>query len=1000
KGFAILNVHLFPVQYKPKSGTTIFYPEMTVEVQLGKGMKNELYRGLAADKEDVAGMVDNPEVLETYEDKPAPLTTEEYIIITNDTMQSIFQTLATHKAGYVNGATVYTVSWIDSHCTGTDTQMKMRNFIIDKYTNNGTKYVLLGGDTSAVPYRGFYVSTGGYTDSDMLADMYFAHLDGSHNSDGDSNYGETTDGVDFGAEVAVGRAPCETVTEASNFVNKVIAYECAAKPLRVLLHQSRVQSGNSPDARCLAYNCDDYIPGWYTIDYLFEENGTISKTVWNTHWAQDAIAVAHIGHGNTDVYYINYEIGGTVSWYGSDVSSMTNTFWPWTTSVACITGQIEANDCLAEKYVMDANNGAIAAIYNDNYGWFNTGNACMYSGEFCINEFRACWNDGKQKLGDMLNKARSYLASSAQSNTTYRWCFYERNLVGDPESPCLTQRSCEGGGGYTVTITNPVSGQTYSGTVICAATSNCSSVKWYIDGVYKDEDTSAPFQYSWDTTDYSNESHTVKAEGYMGGVYRAEHSVTCSVDNPLVFITNPPQPGETVSCTVTIDVGGYSIDTVEFYIDGYLVFTDSAEPFHYAWDTCLYTGESHTVEVRGYSQGILKGSDSAVYTVDHYYVRITNPQHGEKYSNTVPITIDANCVDTVKLYIDDELKLTETINPPHEGGTVQYEWDTLVYYDGPHTITVEGYELEQLKRSQTITVQVDNVHVEITNPAEEETISSTITIQTKTSSAVTVVLFYIGSTWLCTDTTYPFECQLDTCLFSNGAYVITAQAYGQQPLTDSAGTLDVPIGDDHVTVYIDNFCIEIVTPLPGEHVFATTPITITAGTCIDGVEFYIDGVYKDTDFFAPFEYLWDTTGYPEDEPCTISVRAYYQGKLKCTKEVTVIVDNYCVEILTPQEDEVVSGIYDITVYARGIETLQYYYNDFCMHSDNIQGEPPYSYSWDTTEYQNGSCTITVKGYTSFELKDTDSIDCTISNQSTILLLGLLAGITGFAKKRH
>ncbi|MGC1121059.1 MAG: C25 family cysteine peptidase, partial [Candidatus Methanofastidiosia archaeon] len=274
KGFAVLNVNLFPVQYMPQSGTVKFYPKMTVEVQFGKGMKNKLYRGLAADKADVAGLVDNLDVLGTYEDGPAPLATEEYIIITNDTMQPTFQTLATHKAGYVNGATVYTVAWIAANYTGTDNQMKMRNFIIDKYTNNGTKYVLLGGDTSAVPYRGFYVSTGGYTDSDMLADMYFGHLDGSHNSDGDSYYGETNDGVDFGAEVAVGRAPCQTVAEAQNFVNKVIAYEQAPKPKRVLLHESRVQAGNSPDARCLAYGCDDYIPGDYTIDYLFEENGT------------------------------------------------------------------------------------------------------------------------------------------------------------------------------------------------------------------------------------------------------------------------------------------------------------------------------------------------------------------------------------------------------------------------------------------------------------------------------------------------------------------------------------------------------------------------------------------------------------------------------------------------------------------------------------------------------------------------------------------------------
>ncbi|MBU7017837.1 MAG: hypothetical protein HXS44_10025, partial [Theionarchaea archaeon] len=193
KGDAILNVHLFPVQYQAKSGTVHFYEKLTVEVQFGKDMKNKMSRGLRSDKTNIAGIVDNPEVLGTYEEGGSILANEEYIIITNDTLQSTFQTLANHKASYVNGATVYTVSWISSNYSGTDTQMKIRNFIIDKYTNNGTNYVLLGGDTGVVPYRGFYASTGGYTDTDMAADMYYAHLDGTFNADGDSYYGETSD---------------------------------------------------------------------------------------------------------------------------------------------------------------------------------------------------------------------------------------------------------------------------------------------------------------------------------------------------------------------------------------------------------------------------------------------------------------------------------------------------------------------------------------------------------------------------------------------------------------------------------------------------------------------------------------------------------------------------------------------------------------------------------------------------------------------------------------
>ncbi len=620
KGFALLYVHLFPVQYMPKSGTVKFYEKLTVEVQFGKGMKNKLYRGLMADKIDVAGMVDNPEVVGTYEDGPAPLATEEYIIITNDTMQSTFQTLATHKASYVNGATVYTVAWITANYTGTDNAMKIRNFIIDKYTNNGTKYVLLGGDVSAVPYRGFYVSTGGETDTDMLADMYFGHLDGTHNADGDSYYGETNDSVDFTAEVAIGRAPCETVAEAQNFVNKVIAYEQAAKPKRALLHESRVQAGNSPDARCLAYSCDDYLPADYVKDYVFEEDsGGVPKSRWISQWGQNPLAVAHIGHGNTNVYYINYEKDvGTVSWYNTDVASLTNTFWPWTTSVACITGQIEANDCLSEAYVMDANNGAIAAIYNDNYGWFNTSDACALSGEFCIAEFRSCWSDGKQKFGDMLNKARSYLASSAQSDTYYRWCYYERNLVGDPESPCLTQRGAPPAD--TVTITYPANGATVVGTVnITTSITGCiTSVEFYIDSTLKYTDTTSPFSYSWDTIPYPDGNHTIEVKGYCSGVYKDNDTITVNVDNITdytVSITNPTE-GQTVSGTVTCAATS-NCTSIKWYIDGTFKAEDTTSPFQYSWDTTAYADGSHTVKAEGYFGGVLKAQDTHTCTVSN-----------------------------------------------------------------------------------------------------------------------------------------------------------------------------------------------------------------------------------------------------------------------------------------------------------------------------------------------------------------------------------------------
>ncbi|MBU7034929.1 MAG: Ig-like domain-containing protein [Theionarchaea archaeon] len=219
----------------------------------------------------------------------------------------------------------------------------------------------------------------------------------------------------------------------------------------------------------------------------------------------------------------------------------------------------------------------------------------------------------------MLNKARSYLASSASSNTTYRWCFYERNLVGDPESPCLTQR------GSTpppdsVTITNPSNGSTVSGTVsvTTSITGSIDEVKFYIDGTLVSDDTSSPFSYSWNTTGYSDGNHTVKADGYVSGTLADTDSVTVNVDNVIdytVTITTPVS-GQTYSGTVTCAATS-NCDTVKWYIDGTYVGQDTSSPFQYSWDTTAYSDGSHTVKAEGYVGGVYKAEHSVTCSVDN-----------------------------------------------------------------------------------------------------------------------------------------------------------------------------------------------------------------------------------------------------------------------------------------------------------------------------------------------------------------------------------------------
>jgi len=84
--------------------------------------------------------------------------------------------------------------------------------------------------------------------------------------------------------------------------------------------------------------------------------------------------------------------------------------------------------------------------------------------------------------------------------------------IGDPNAP-------------EVTITNPNNGDTVSGTVLIQtqvierskkpkAPSGIQRVEFYIDGSKVGEDTSSPYEYSWNTTQYTSGDHTIQAKAY------------------------------------------------------------------------------------------------------------------------------------------------------------------------------------------------------------------------------------------------------------------------------------------------------------------------------------------------------------------------------------------------------------------------------------------------------------------------------------------------------
>jgi hypothetical protein len=272
RGYEILVLTLYPVEYIPQEGKLFYYEDMTVEVDTEPApekqnrMLRRNPRHWAEDKKEIREMVDNPEVAESYRipDEMGggerilldPGTPYDYVIITNEALNGApgpnnFQALVSAKQARAIDATIVTTEWIYANYNGmrpdggTDNQTKIRNFIIDAYQTWGTEYILLGGDGDGgnvggesgdeiIPHRGFYgyVSTwpDPTIDDDIPADMYYGCLDGTFDNDGDGIYGEPTDGpgggeVDLFAEVYVGRVAVDSEDELSNLIAKALAYE-------------------------------------------------------------------------------------------------------------------------------------------------------------------------------------------------------------------------------------------------------------------------------------------------------------------------------------------------------------------------------------------------------------------------------------------------------------------------------------------------------------------------------------------------------------------------------------------------------------------------------------------------------------------------------------------------------------------------------------------------------------------------------------------------------
>ena len=167
----------------------------------------------------------------------------------------------------------------------------------------------------------------------------------------------------------------------------------------------------------------------------------------------------------------------------------------------------------------------------------------------------------------------------------------------------------------SVNITSPSNGATVSGTVTIAASATdnvgVTKVEFYINNNKVGEDTSSPYEYSWNTTGYSNGTYSLKAIAYdAAGNSAVDNDTSVTVSNsssgdttpPSVNITSPSN-GATVSGTVTIAASAsdnVGVTKVEFYINNNKVGEDTSSPYEYSWNTTGYSNGTYSLKAIAY----------------------------------------------------------------------------------------------------------------------------------------------------------------------------------------------------------------------------------------------------------------------------------------------------------------------------------------------------------------------------------------------------------------
>jgi hypothetical protein len=281
-----------------------------------------------------------------------------------------------------------------------------------------------------------------------------------------------------------------------------------------------------------------------------------------------------------------------------------------------------------------------------------------------------------------------------------------------------------------VSIVSPGFNATVSGSVLVdvQATDNTgvSEVILYANGQAVGTDSTAPYQFSWDSTQVADGSATLTAYAHdSAGNTGISAGISVNVDNqpdnvdsipPTVSILSPTAVNAVVSGQVSVAVDAtdnIGVVQVVLYVNGQAVGADQTAPFEFQWDSTQVADGDATLMARAYDAANNIGTSASItVTVDNVpdvadntppVVSITNPADGSTVSGTVGISVAASDdvgVAQLAVYVDNSLLCSSV-----DTSTRTCNWNTRKL-SGSHSIRAVAMDAVGHSSEKTISVSV------------------------------------------------------------------------------------------------------------------------------------------------------------------------------------------------------------------------------------------------------------------------------------------------------